>query len=136
MRPTDYNIPDTRVVSKLKVIDIFRNLKILPMEDLIHLGLINLDFLSYKRFITDVKSNIGIGQKYHGVPKLVELRYEGNKPFHLTGTIPEYFKKVVRGSNMFRTVIKERHPKRDLPTLTGLGSNWMPIPKNNKLLRP
>ena len=24
LRPTDYNIPDTRVVSKLKVIDIFR----------------------------------------------------------------------------------------------------------------
>ena len=39
LRPTDYNIPDTRVVSKLKVIDIFRNLKIMPMEDLVHLGL-------------------------------------------------------------------------------------------------
>merc|ERR1712081_83533 len=50
-------------------------------------------------------------------PKLVELRYEGTKPFHLIGTIPEYFKKVVRGSNMFRTVIKERHPKRDLTNI-------------------
>ena len=117
LRPNDYNIPDTRVVSKLKIIDIFRNLKIMPMEDLIHLGLINLNFLSYKRLITDVNSNIGIGKKYHGVPKLVELRYEGTKPFHLIGTIPEYFKKVVRGSNMFRTVIKERHPKRDLTNI-------------------
>ena len=79
----------------------------MPMRVLINLGL----FLSYKRIITDVSSNIGIGKKYHGVPKLVEIRYEGTKPFHLVGTIPEYFKKVVRGSNMFRTVIKERHPK-------------------------
>ena len=83
----------------------------MPMEDLIHLGIINLNFLSYKRLITDVNSNIGIGNKYHGVPMLVELKYEGTKPFHLIGTIPENFKKVVRGSNMFRTVIKERHPK-------------------------
>ena len=35
LRPNDYNIPDTRVVSKLKIIDIFRNLKIMPMRHLI-----------------------------------------------------------------------------------------------------
>ena len=62
--------------------------------------------------------NIGIGKKYHGVPKLVELRYKGTKPFHLIGTIPEYFKNVVRGSNMFRTVIKERQPKRDFTKIS------------------
>merc|ERR1711954_573364 len=71
LRPTDYDIHDTREVSKLKVIDIFRNLKIMSMEDFIHLGLINLNFLSYKRLIRDIKSNIGIGKKYHGVPNLV-----------------------------------------------------------------
>ena len=60
----------------------------------------------------DVSGNIGIGKKYHGVPKLVKLRYEGTKPFHLVGTIPESFKKVARGSNMYRTVIKERQQKK------------------------
>ena len=64
---------------------------------------------------------IGIGKKYHGIPKLVELRYEGTKPFHLIGTILEYFKKVIRYSNMFRTVIKERHPKQDF---TNIGKLW------------
>ena len=36
LRPNDYNIPDTRVVCKLKLIDIFRNLKIMPLRDLIN----------------------------------------------------------------------------------------------------
>ena len=89
----------------------------MPMRDLINLGLINLNVLSYTLLIKDVSSNIGISKKYHGVPKLVELKYKGTKPFHLAGTIPEYSKKVVRGSNMFRTVIKERHPKQDFTNI-------------------
>ena len=51
------------------------------------------------------------------MPKFDELRYKGSKPFHLVGTIPEYFKKVVRGSNMNRTVIKERHPTLDFTNI-------------------
>ena len=35
LRPNEYNIPDTRVVSKLKLIDISRKFKIMPMRDLI-----------------------------------------------------------------------------------------------------
>ena len=46
MRPSDYNIPDTKGVSKLKLIDIFRNLKVMPVRDQINLGLINLNLLS------------------------------------------------------------------------------------------
>ena len=94
------NISDKRIVSKLKPIDIFRNLKIMPMRDLIDLGLINLNFLSYTHLKKDVSSNIDIGNKYHGVPNLVKLRYEGTKPFYLVGTILNYFKKEVRGSSM------------------------------------
>ena len=40
------------------------------MRDLISLVLINLYFLSYTCLINDVSSNISIGKKYHGVPKL------------------------------------------------------------------
>ena len=61
--------------------------------------------------------NIGLGKKYNGVPKLVKLKYEGAKPFHLVGTIPEYFKKVIKGSNRYRAVIKERHPVKDIANL-------------------
>ena len=35
-----------RDYKKLKVIDIFRNLKIMPMRDFINLGLVNLNFFS------------------------------------------------------------------------------------------
>ena len=87
------------------------------MRDLIDLGLINLNFLSYTHLKKDVSSNIDIGNKYHGVPNLVKLRYEGTKPFYLVGTILNYFKKEVRGSNMYRTVIKERHPKQDFTNI-------------------
>ena len=34
LRPSDYNIPETRAVSKLKVIDIFRNLKVKEINEL------------------------------------------------------------------------------------------------------
>ena len=67
LRPNDYNIPDTKVLSKLKIIDSFRKLNIMPMRDVINLGLINLNFLSYTRLIKDVSSNIDIGKKCHGV---------------------------------------------------------------------
>ena len=117
LRPSDYNIPETRAVSKLKVIDIFRNLKVKEINELAEIGLINLNFLSYTRLKKDVNRNIGLGKKYNGVPKLVKLHYEGAKPFHLVGTIPEYFKKVIKGSNRYRAVIKERHPVKDIANI-------------------
>ena len=82
LRPNNYNILDTRVVSKLKLIYIFRNLKIMPMRNVINLGLISLNFFSHTHLEKDVSSNFSIDTKYHGVPKLVELRYKGTKPFH------------------------------------------------------
>ena len=60
-------------------------------HNLVFLRLINL--LNYTRLKNYISNNISIGKKYHGVPKLVELRYEGTKPFHLVGTIPEYLEK-------------------------------------------
>ena len=114
LRPSDYNIPETRAVSKLKVIDVFRNLKVKEINELAEVGLINLNFLSYTRLKKDVTRNIGLGKKYNGVPKLVKLNYEGAKPFHLVGTIPEYFKKVIKGSNRYRAIIRARHPVKDI----------------------
>ena len=72
LRPSesDYNIPETRAVSKLKVIDIFRNLKVKEINELAEIGLINLNFLSYTRLKKDVNRNVGLGKKYNGVPKL------------------------------------------------------------------
>ena len=74
LRPSDYNIPETRAVSKLKVIDVFRNLKIKEINELAEVGLINLNFLSYTRLKKDVTRNIGLGKKYNGAPKLAQLR--------------------------------------------------------------
>ena len=61
LRPSDYNIPETRAVSKLKVIDIFRNLKVKEINELAEIGLINLNFLSYTRLKKDVNWNTTMG---------------------------------------------------------------------------
>ena len=113
LRPHDYNIIDTREVSKIKLIDIYNNLQIRPIQELRNLGL-NLNFLSHERLRRDVASNIGPSRKYNALPKKLELVYPGAKPFYLVGTIPEYFRKVKQGSNKFREIIKRRHPTRDI----------------------
>ena len=68
LRPHDYNIVDTREVSKLKVIDIYSNLKIRPIHELRDIGL-NLNFLIHERLRKDVASNIGPNRKYNALPK-------------------------------------------------------------------
>ena len=62
LRPQDYNIIETREISKLKVIDIYSNLKIRPIQELRDIGL-NLNFLSHERLQKDVASNIGLNRK-------------------------------------------------------------------------
>ena len=88
LRPSDYNITETREVSKIKVIDIYNNLLIRPIQELRNLGL-NLNFLSHERLRRDVASNIGPRRKYNALPKELEIDYPGALPFHLVGTIPE-----------------------------------------------
>ena len=116
LRPSDYNIIETREVSKIKVIDIYNNLQIRPTQDLRNLGL-NLNFLSHERLKRDVASNIGPRRKYNAIPKKLEINCPGAVPFHLVGSIPEYFRKVKQGSNKFREIIKRRHPTRDITNL-------------------
>ena len=84
------------------------NLKVKEINELAEKGPINLNFLSYTRLKKDVNRSIVPGKKYNGVPKLVKLNYEVAKPFHLVGTIPEYFKKVIKGSNRYRAVISPK----------------------------
>ena len=93
LRPSDYNIIETREVSKIKVIDIYNNLQIRPIQDLRNLGL-NLNFLSHERLQRDVASNIGPRWKYNTIPKKLEINSQGAVLFHLVGLIPEYFRKV------------------------------------------
>ena len=68
LRPSDYNIIETREVSKIKLIDIYNNLQIRPIQELRNLGL-NLNFLSHERLRRDVASNIGPGKKYNAIQK-------------------------------------------------------------------
>ena len=68
------------------------------------------------------------------MPKLVELRYEGTKPFYLVGTIPEYFKKVARGSSMCMTVIKEKHSKRDFTNIYRFSIKLDAKPQKQKII--
>ena len=102
--------------SKIKVIDIYNNLQIRPTQDLRNLGL-NLNFLSHECLKRDVASNIGPRRKYNAIPKKFEINCPGAVPFHLVGSIPEYFRKVKQGSNKFREIIKRRHPTRDITNL-------------------
>ena len=45
--------------------------------------------------------------------KFVELRYEGTKPFHLVGTIPEYFLKSGQRLQHVQDCNKGKTPERD-----------------------
>ena len=68
LRPNDYNIIETREVSKIKLIDIYNNLQIRPIQELRNLGL-KLNFLSHEHLRRDVASNVGPRRKYNALPK-------------------------------------------------------------------
>ena len=132
LRPQDYNIIETREISKLKVIDIYSNLKIRPIQELRDIGL-NLNFLSHERLRKDVASNIGLNRKYNALPKKLELVYPGAKPFYLVGTIPEYFRKIKQGSNKFREIIKRKHPTRDITNVPRFFAKLGAEPSKNQI---